>query len=124
MYDFASIGDKVYIGGLYGDEFKIINNKFGTLKKIYSLIADNSLKYLGTIEMNNMQFAIDMKYVYKLSNLQVSLLSLTNNVLDEIYQLHCIKECEIPLEDTINNNISLCKTDTGINVILTISTLN
>lgn len=124
MHDLAMIGDNVYIGGLYGDEFKLINNRIGVLKKIYSLISDNSINYLANIQMGKHWFSIDLKYVYKLSNNLTHPMFLNNNIDGELCQLHDIKSAELCVEEKTYHNISLCKTHGGLDVMLTISTLN
>jgi len=124
MYDFAMIGDNVYIGGLQGEEFKLINNRFGVLKKIYSITSKTVLKYLADIQMNMYKFPINLNYVYKLQNVITDPIFLDGNVYDELCQLHDIKSAIIGIDDRTEHRLALCKTSIGLDVMLTISTLN
>ena len=118
------IGDNVYIGGLQGEEFKLINNRFGVLKKIYCITSESALKYLAVIQIDKYKFPINLNYVYKLKNVITDPVFLDSNVYDQLCQLHDIKSAIIGVDDNSQHRLAICKTSGGLNVMLTISTLN
>jgi hypothetical protein len=124
MYDFAMIGDNVYIGGLQGENFELINNKIGTLKKIYCVTSEGRLSYLANIEIDELEFPIDLGYVYKLNNVIIDPIFLDNNVVNELFQYHSINEAMIGVNEKTNHRVALCKTTENLNMMLTLSTLN
>lgn len=124
MYNFAHIGDNVFIGGLLGDDFKVINNKIGILKNIYAFTSDNTIKYLANIKIKQYEFPIDMRYVYDLKNSSTDPIFLSNDVVSELYQYHDVKSAHIGVEDKTGNRVALCKTSLGSGIMLVISTLN
>lgn len=124
MYNYATIGDHVLIGGLYGHDFEVINNKIGVLLNIYSLIADNRIKYLAKIKIEEYEFPIDMRYVYKISNHFIDPILLSNNIVNELYQYHDVKSSIIGIDETSGNRVVICDNSLNSKTLLTISTLN
>jgi hypothetical protein len=123
MYDFAMIGDNVYVGGLAGENFRLINNRFGIIKKIYCITSDNVLKYLADIEMDKYSFPIDMKYVYNFKNI-INPIFLDNNIFKELCEIYDVKSAFIAIDDDTNHRLAICRTSENLEIALTISTLN
>ena len=125
MYDeLAMIGDKVYISGLYGSDFKLINNKVGVLKKIFSITSNNSVNQLGEITMGGHSFPINLKYVYKLKNSNISPILLSDDMLDDLFFEHNIRDAVVGIDDENHHQIALCNTNENKGMLLVISTLN
>lgn len=124
MYDFAAIGDSVYVGGLQGNEFDQINNKVGVLKKIYSLISDNQIKYLANVKINDYEFPINLNYVYKLNTVITDPIFLENNILNEMYQLHDVCSATVGVDQMTYNRVVVCQTSADLKLMLVISTQN
>lgn len=62
------IGDKVYVGGIFGDDFKIINNKTGTVKRIMFSSNENYNTYLIDVDINGDIFPLNLSYVFKVDD--------------------------------------------------------
>lgn len=63
------IGDKVYVGGIYGKDFEIVNNKIGTISNIVFASYQDYSTYLVDVVINGEIFPLNLSYVYKLNDL-------------------------------------------------------
>ena len=50
----VELGDKVLIGGLYGEDFIEINNKIGTVKKIMFSSSEHYVTYIVDVLIKNL----------------------------------------------------------------------
>ena len=65
----VEIGDKIFIGGLYGSDFKMINHKIGKIDKLMFTSNEYYSTYLADVRIDNMIFPINLTYVYKINDL-------------------------------------------------------
>ena len=124
MYGVASIGDKVYIGGLYGDDFKCVNNKIGILKKVYSITSENVINYLGEVQFGLLKIPVNLKYVYKLPNVSIDPILISPDILGELFWEHSIASAIVGIDDDTSNQVAICKTIDNRTQLLTLSTIN
>ena len=67
----VEIGDKVLIGGLYGEDFVEINNKIGTIKKIMFSSSQHYVTYIVDVLIDGFIVPINLSYIYKLEDLDI-----------------------------------------------------
>jgi hypothetical protein len=67
----VEIGDKVLIGGLYGEDFIEINNKTGIIKKIMFSSSQNYVTYIVDVLIDGLIVPINLSYIYKLDDLDI-----------------------------------------------------
>lgn len=65
------IGDRVYIGGIFGDDFKMINNKVGIVKRIMFSSSEHYATYLVDVSINGKIFPLNLSFVYKLDDFDI-----------------------------------------------------
>lgn len=63
------IGDRVYIGGIYGDDFEVVNNKLGRIDSIVFASYQGYSTYLVDVIIDGQIFPINIGYVYKIDDL-------------------------------------------------------
>lgn len=125
MYDdIAMIGDKVYIGGLYGDDYNLVNNKVGILRKMYNITSNKTVNYLGEIDMGMVRIPINLKFVYKLNSDIISSKLLSEDIVSEMFFEHNIKTAIAAIDDATHHQVALCDTNDNHKISLIISTLN
>lgn len=67
----VEIGDKVLIGGLYGEDFTEINNKIGTVKKIMFSSSQHYVTYIVDVSIKGIIVPVNLAYVYKIEDLDI-----------------------------------------------------
>lgn len=69
--NYVEIGDKVLIGGLFGDDFKEINNQTGIVKKIMFTSSKFYTTYLVDVQIHGEIVPVNLAYIYKVEDLDV-----------------------------------------------------
>ena len=64
----VEIGDKILIGGLYGDDFVEINNKIGTIEKIMFSSSQNYVTYIVDVLIDGLIFLAFLAYLLMFSS--------------------------------------------------------
>jgi hypothetical protein len=65
----VEIGDKVYIGGIYGKDFEMFNNKIGKIDKIIFVSYEDYSTYLVDVMVNGIIFPVNFSYIFKVDDL-------------------------------------------------------
>lgn len=63
------IGDNVYIGGLFGEDFIEINNKIGKVEKITFSSTPEFATYIVDVLIDDTVVTVNLAYIFKLDNI-------------------------------------------------------
>lgn len=123
--DFITIGDQVYIGGLFGEDFEDINNKIGFIKKIIAASNKTSITYIADVVIDDTIIPINFDFLYKIDDdYRIdSILSNFDVVTDILYRLD-VSIYNIGVDGDTGFPIILCETTNKKYEILTGSMLN
>lgn len=69
--NYVQIGDKVIIGGLYGDDFVELNNKIGTIEKIMFTSSEYYTTYLVDVNIKGEVVPVNLAYIYRVDDLDL-----------------------------------------------------
>lgn len=125
-------GDTVLICGLYGKNFKFINNKLGTVKNIVYRNNGQEVFHLAEIEVINgttaITYTINFDFVYKLNinqivdNVVQHVVSIDNPMLYYVHKKHII-EC-MNITDEMGQQMAVCIDNQGKSHALLFSGIN
>lgn len=122
------IGDLVYIGGIIGDEFKIINNKVGEIKRVMFSSDEYYTTYLVDVIVNGEIFPVNLNYIYKIDDLDTyeyaSLFIGNSSPLDYYFKLYNTTGKEVMLYDQYGQNYLYCQTKDNYIKQLVLTSLN
>jgi hypothetical protein len=123
-------GNTVLISGLYGKNFKFINNKCGIIKNIYLRNERNELLHLADVKLDEdgTIHAVNLDFIFKLNsnkcvdNIVQHLVSVDNPVLYYVRK-KSIKSI-MNFYDEVGQYMSLCVDNKGKSHVLLFSGIN
>ncbi|NJO59697.1 MAG: hypothetical protein HC836_15740 [Richelia sp. RM2_1_2] len=123
------INDKVLIAGLYGDEFKFINNKIAVVKEIIVSSNHRSTHYIAKLIVDNLFIIpISFEFIYKITNPSINiddfLISLDNPFLYYVKEKHIVQTSSSIMFDEYGQTVCLCVTRDNKTEIILIGSLN
>ena len=92
MDDIITVGDRVYIGGLFGEDFDEINNRVGEVKKIVATSNVDKLTFFAEINLGKHTIPVDFHYIFKLDSSGIDV-NLTEEYLSPI--MHFFKKYSV-----------------------------
>ena len=125
-YD-VEVGDKIYVGGIYGDDFKMFNNKVGKVDAIIFNSNQFFSTYLVDVVVNKTIFPVNLSYIYKLNDLDTydygDLLE-DEEPLNHYFNKHNITGEAVIKYDEDGLNQVVCKTNKGIGKVFYLTSIN
>jgi hypothetical protein len=126
MSDVVSIGDKVFIGGLFGKDFDEINNKVGEVEKIVvTSTPDNNTHYFAEVNIGKFIIPVDFHYIFKLneSGVDVDLTEELNSPITHFFRKYRVVQSKLAI-DALGQSLCFCITMENNVETLTLTNLN
>lgn len=118
------IGDKVYIGGLFGEDFKEVNNKIGIVNEIIFSSTPSYTTYIVNVLIGDTLVSVNLAYVFKLDQINEGLKSIVYQ--PHIYFMKKLHITGIPdlVMDDLGRSMLFCRTRENTLQPLTLTNLN
>ena len=103
-----SIGDTVLILGILGNEFEYLNNKIGTIEKIFSVSSVETNDYFyADVKVDDSIVPIDLRFLYDINNTELDsvLKSYLLNPIQYYFKVFFVEEQQLVIE---NSGVSSC----------------
>jgi hypothetical protein len=129
--EFNSIetGNTVYISGLPGKNFSLINNKHGLVKDIYLTYDNNRISYMARILLieNNEECIVNFDYIFKvghkMNNFDIKSIIWEENPFDHYVIKKNLKDC-YPMQDENGQLLAICNDFEGRKHVFLYSGIN
>lgn len=123
-------GNTVLVSGLYGKEFKYINNRYGIVKNIYIKIDKENTYHIADIELLDSRkiYSVNFDYIYnlklknKIENISQHIITIENPVI--YYSKLKSLELYINICDELGQHMSICIDKDGKSHVLLFSGIN
>ncbi len=123
-------GNTVLVSGLYGKEFKFINNKFGFIKKIYIRIDGEDSTHIADVELfeNKKTYSVNFDYIFKLilkrrvDNISQHVITIDNPLI--YYSKKKSLLTYMNFSDEFGQQMSICTDKNGKSHVLLFSGIN
>lgn len=126
MSDVIGVGDKVFIGGLFGKDFDEINNKVGQIEKIIvSSTPENTTVYLAEINIGKYTIPVDFHFIFKLNDdgLDVDLTEELYSPITHFFRKYKVVQSKLAI-DPLGQAFCFCITMDNKIETLTLTNLN
>lgn len=123
-------GDTVLIAGLYGTNFKFINNKCGKIKNVFYRNDGNELLHIAEVQLieGGKLYSVNFDFIYKLTfentvdNVAQHIMTIDNPTLYHIHK-KSIKHV-MNFRDELGQYMSICVDNRGKSHVLLFSGVN
>lgn len=126
----VDIGDKVYIGGLFGFDFTEINNKFGKVEKITFSSTPTFATYMADVLIDDEKVVtVNLAYLFKFDNIygvnqQMHFSGSVSDPLNYYYRKFRVIGTPSLVMDELGRSFLFCQTRENSMESLTLTNLN